>query len=100
MSLQSALVEVKDALEKGEIDWPEKNIFLVQLMGVRIVNGPMPREVRSELMAGVKSGKIGRLPKDGLKPEAFFHKNAKADALEIRARIAGDSIEAIRKVFA
>lgn len=100
MSLKVAIEHALDAVQKGEIDRSEANVFVVQLMGVRIVNGPMPRQVRSELMSGVKAGKIGRLPKDGLKPEAFFHKNAKADALEARAKIAGESIEAIRKVFA
>lgn len=98
MSLSAALKEVHDAIDKGEIDRSERNIFLVQLQGVRIVTGPMPREVRKELMAGVKAGKIGRLAKDGLKPEAFYHKNAKADALEARARIAGESIQSIMRV--
>lgn len=100
MSLRVAIEHALDAVQKGEIDRSEANVFVVQLMGVRIVNGPMPRQVRSELMSGVKAGKIGRLPKDGLKPEVFFHKNARGDALEVRSKIAGESIEAIRRVFA
>lgn len=100
MSQQQALAEVQDALYKKEITADKANVLLVQLMGVKVVNGPMMRQVRSQLMAAVKAGELGHLKKDGLKPECFFHKNGLASAIAIRNRIAGESIESLRKVFA
>ncbi len=99
MSQQAALIEVRDALERGEIQRGQANVFMVQLQGVRIVNGPMPRQVRNELLAAVKTGELGHLKKDGLKPEAFCHKNAIADAKEKRNEIAMRSINALRSVL-
>jgi hypothetical protein len=96
---QAALAYVKDALEKGEIKAGQGNVLLVQLMGVRIVGGSMPRQVRKELMDAVKIGELDHLKKDGLKPEAFFHKNARSEALEMRSKFAGESIESLRKAF-
>lgn len=100
MGQQAALAYTKDALEKGEILRGQTNVFMVQLEGVRIVSGPMPRQVRKELMDAVKTGELGHIKKEGLKPEAFFHKNARSVALEMRSKIAGESIETLRKVFA
>lgn len=78
----------------------EPNVEVVRMMGVRIISGSIPREVRAELSRAVKAGRIGRLPKKGLMPEAYFHPNAKWEAMEQRERIARESVEAIAKVMA
>jgi len=49
-------------------------------------------------MAGVKAGRIGYLPKQGLKPQAFFHLNSKSKAISQRNTIAFESIQAIAKI--
>jgi len=99
MGRQQALQYTMDALEKGELQRGQANVFMTQLMGVRVIESRLPREVRSELMAAVKAGELGHMKKDGMKPEVFFHKNAGADAAEIRARRLESSINALRKVL-
>lgn len=99
MSLSVATEYARGMLESGELpDVAAANVAIVRMMGVRIIHGPLPREVRSALSAAVKAGQLGRLPKKGLEPEAFFHPNAKWEAMEQRAKIARNDIEAIRKV--
>ena len=50
-------------------------------------------------MAGVMARKIGRLRKDGLKPEAFFHPNSISKAKDECEKIAGTAIQAIKSVY-
>lgn len=74
------------------------NVRLVQIMGVRLVNGPMPRDVRKALMAAVRRGELGHFKKEGLMPEAFFHVNSKWPAVEARNRARCAAISALQKV--
>lgn len=99
MGQQAALAYTMDALQKGEIQRGQANVFMTQLMGVRVIEGSLPREVRKELMAAVKNGEIGHMKKDGMKPEVFFHKNAGTYATEIRARHLESSINVLKKVL-
>lgn len=46
----------------------------------KVIRSRMPQQVRRELMAAVKAGVLGRLPKDGLKPEVFFHPSGRNEA--------------------
>lgn len=99
MDLTTATDTARGMLEKGELkNIAEAQVAIVRMMGVRIIVGTTPRDARSALNAGVKAGQIGRLPKDGLKPEAYFHPNAKSHAIGLRNKIATDAIEAIKKV--
>ena len=86
-----------DRLDRGEFTAAEANVLMVQIEGVRIVSGRIPKEVRAALNEAVKSGELGHLKKEGLKPEAYFHKNARANALEERNRIAIEKTESIKK---
>lgn len=99
MSLSTATEYARGMIDSGKLaNVGEANVEIVRMMGVRIVTGSIPREVRSWLAIGVRAGKIGRLPKDGLLPEAFFHPNAKWDAMEQREKIANAAIASIAKV--
>jgi hypothetical protein len=76
------------------------NAMLIRKHATRVINGPMPRRVRSELMAAVKDGHIGRLKRDGLLPEVFFHPDHKNGAKEMQRRDAEYNISCIAKVMA
>jgi len=99
MDQQQALQYAKGLIDSG-MSVADANVELVRMVGVRIVSGGMDRATRSALMAGVKSGRIGRLAKDGMKPEALFHPNSLWNAKEERARIANAAIRALQAVCA
>ncbi len=100
MSLSVATQHAQGMLEKGELaDANAANVAIIRMMGVRIITNRIPKDVRAALYAAVKAGQLGRLPKDGLLPEAFFHPNGRANALDARARVARESIEAIKRVL-
>ena len=84
--------------EKGELDGIGPNAMVVRLMAARLITTRVPRGVRDELMAAVKLGKLGHIKKEGLRPEAFHHPNARAYALDLRAAHFRESVEAIKKV--
>jgi len=86
-------------MEKG-MTAAEANVEVVRMIGVQLVTGKMSRDTRAGLMAGVKAGKIGRLKKDGRKPEAFFHPNSKWKAMEARDKHERETLEAVAKVMA
>lgn len=73
------------------------NVQLFRSEGIRIVHR-LPREVRAELMAGVKAGHLGHLRKKGLMPEMFFHPEYEDAAHEVRlseVRRAADALKAV-----
>ena len=84
--------------ERGQTNAP--NVEVVRMIGTKTVTGRLPREVRAELMDGVKSGRVGRLKKDGLKPEMFFHPNSRPVALELQRKAALASVALISGVMA
>ena len=99
MDQQQALQHAKGMIDSGA-SVADANIELVRMMGVRIVSASLDRGTRAALMAGVKDGRIGRLAKDGNKPEAFFHPNALWNAKEERTKIANAAIRALLAVCA
>lgn len=64
----------------------------------RVVRGRVPQQVRNELRAAVKAGALGHLPKDGLKPEIFFHPDHRNGAIERQKREAEYAIKCIAGV--
>jgi hypothetical protein len=93
---QTTAIEIAKGLMDNGMSLDDANIEVVRMMGVRIVSGGFDRRTRSALMQGVKSGKLGHLKKDGLKPEAFCHPNAIWAAKEERNKIASAGIRAIQ----
>lgn len=76
------------------------NVQNILCQATRVVRGKIPAAVRKELMAAVKAGALGRLRKDGLKPEIFFHPDHKHGAIERQQREAQYAIECIANVVA
>lgn len=99
-SPHNALEYVKDQMSQGKMTADEANVCLVQMVGIKVVSGKLPASVRKALNAAVKAGELGKVKKDGLKPEIYHHKNARAKAIEEQNRIARASLEAIKGAFA
>jgi hypothetical protein len=76
------------------------NVANILTGATRVVRGRIPAAVRKELSAAVKDGVLGRLKRDGLKPEVFFHPDHKNGAIERQNREAQYSVECIAKVVA
>lgn len=77
----------------------EANVAMVEMEGVRLVRGRIPTQVRRALNAAVKTGRLGHLRRDGLAPEAYYHRNARARALELREAEAKRGVGAISAVL-
>lgn len=58
------------------------NVQNILCGATRVINCRIPSQVRKELMRAVKDGVLGRLPKDGRKPEVFYHPDHKFGAME------------------
>ena len=78
---------------------PGRNAEQIRSQATRVIRGTVPAQVRRELMAAVKAGYLGRLKKDGLKPEIFFHPDHKHGAIERQNREALYSVSLIAKVM-
>ena len=83
MSRSTALEIAQGMHEKGECEFGP-NVEIVLLVGVELVTASMPREVRKQMSAAVKAGKLGHLKKEGHKPEAYFHPNSRQEAIHQR----------------
>src|SRR4051812_13993867 len=76
------------------------NVAQILVQATRVVRGTIPRAVRNELMAAVKAGVLGRLKKDGLKPEIFYHPDHKNGAIDRQKAEAIYAVSCIAKVVA
>jgi hypothetical protein len=74
------------------------NAMNIRKGATKVIRGKMPAAVRKELMAAVKAGSLGRLPKKGLLPEVFFHpdhKNGAKDRQRIEAEYSARCIAGV-----
>lgn len=76
------------------------NVQQILIQATRVIRGKIPAQVRKELMAAVKAKVLGRLPKDGLKPEIFFHPDHKHGAVDRQKSEAAYSVGCIATVMA
>lgn len=76
-----------------------RNVEMIRKHATRIVRGSMPRQVRKELMDGVKKGHLGRLKKDGLKPEIFYHPDHYHGAVDLQKKEARYAVDCLAKVI-
>lgn len=74
------------------------NVEQILAQGARLIRGKVPAAVRRELREAVKAGVLCHLPKDGLKPEAFYNPNNRNTAVWMRDREAEYSVSCIAKV--
>jgi len=73
------------------------NVSNILSQGARLIRGKVPAAVRGQLRAAVKAGVLGHLPKDGLKPEAFYHPNNRNTAVWMRDAEAAYAVSNIAK---
>lgn len=92
---QQVIDSLKERLRLGEITAAEANVRMIQAERVRLIRGPMPRDVRSALNAAVKAGRLGHLKKDGFRPEAYFDPDFEYLAKGERAEAAAESRRAL-----
>lgn len=97
---QTAFTYAQDQMQQGKMTAAQANVLAVQIEGVRLVTGRIPADVRKALNEAVKAGELGHLKKDGLRPEAYFHKNGRSKAIEARNKAHYDAIERMKGVFA
>jgi hypothetical protein len=64
---------IQQAYSNGRLHEVAPNAENIRVHAMRVIVGKVPLGVRRELNAAVKAGLLGRLPKDGLKPEIYFH---------------------------
>jgi hypothetical protein len=76
------------------------NVTNILIQATRVIRGRIPQQVRAELRAAVKAGVLGHLPKDGLKPEIYFHPDHLHGARDRQRREAEYSVGLIRQVLA
>lgn len=76
------------------------NVEQILCQASRVIRGRVPAQVRAELRRAVAAGVLGHLPKDGLKPEIFFHPDHKRGAIERQKREAAYSVGCIATVMA
>lgn len=98
VTYQNAVLYVTDQVKQGIISVDEANVKLVQIMSVRLITNSLPASVRKSLNKAVKNGELGHIKKDGLRPEAYHHINARPRALAEREKHANHSIEIIKSV--
>ncbi len=75
------------------------NVEIIRAATTRIVRGKIPGQVRKELSNAVKTGELGHLRKDGLKPEIYFHPDHLQSARDLQTKEALSSICNIKKVL-
>ncbi len=64
---------IKDQVDRGLMTVEQSHVEKVRCQRVLLVAGKLPATVRAALNAAVKVGQLGRMPKAGNKPEAYFH---------------------------
>lgn len=74
------------------------NVEQILAHGTRKIVGKVPAQVRKELREAVKAGVLCHMPKDGLKPEIFYHPDRRNSAIEIRKREAEYAVSCIAGV--
>lgn len=87
MSASSQMIRenIIERMRSGELTAAEANVEMVRMERVRLVTVRMSRDVRAALSAAVASGRLGRVARDGDKPEAYYHPDFRYLALGERA---------------
>jgi len=96
---QNVQERILDKLNTGAISVEEANIQTVEDLRFKIVSGRIPRQTRTHLNNGVKQGRLGRLKKDGLKPEIYYKVNFEYLAKAEQNKIAKESADVLANIF-
>lgn len=97
MSKQNDLQTIQDMVQQGMLSVDDANVLMIRNERFRLVH-KLPASVRKALNAAVKSGVLGHLKKDGVKPEAYFHPTFKYLAEEARERQLNAAVRALQSI--
>lgn len=97
-SKQNIRESILNRMQLGEITASEANVEMVRAERVRVVVNKLPLEVRKALNEAVKNGLLGRMKKDGMKPEAYYHINFEHLAKAERSREERKKIDALKRI--
>jgi len=97
MTHQNIMERIMDRVARGELSVSEANIQIILDTRIRVTT-KLPASVRKVLNKAVKDGILGRLKKDGLKPEIYFHPNFDYLARSERNKIERVSIKNLLKI--
>lgn len=92
-------VKIAKAARENGMGLAESNVYIVQLIGVQLIEGPIPKDVRKALNDAVKDGRLGHIKRNGLKKEAYFHKNSRWVAMEKIEKDYKRRLETLRGVY-
>lgn len=96
MESYSRAVEIaKDMVQQDKWTLDEAHVEIVRMVGVKLVQCRLPRDVRNAYNAAVKRGYLGHVKKERFKPEAYFHPNSRWRAEEERERVYVRSVKAL-----
>lgn len=84
MARQNDIERLKDLMQRGELTAAQANVQMVRNDRFRLVINGIPSDVRKALNEAVKAGVLGRLKKDGHKPECYYHPTFKYLAVAAR----------------
>lgn len=70
---QNDFEHIKDLRQRGEITLDQAHVMMVLARRILLVTSGLPADVRKALNAAVKRGELGRVKKDGHKPETYYH---------------------------
>lgn len=97
---QNDLERLRDRMDRGELTAEQANVEMVRMQRVHLVTSRLSADVRKALNAAVKRGELGHWPKDGHKPEAYFHPTFDYLAREERAQHVAHIVRALQGVCA
>ena len=75
------------------------NVSLIRSEGYRIIQGTIPRTVRTELLQGVKAGHLGRLKGKRLTPEVFYHPDFESVAIDAQLNKFNEAVKTLSKII-
>lgn len=96
---QNQLEAIINKMQMGELTADQANVEMVLTQRVKVAFR-VPRDTRKALNAAVKSGTLGRMKKEGGKPEVYYNPKFEHLAKEERAKIEreyADSLAAAKK---
>jgi hypothetical protein len=96
---QNHVEYLKDQLERGEMTADQANVEKVKMARVQLVTRSLPSAVRKALNAAVKNGELCRMPKDGRKPEAYYHPSFEYLAKQARNEHERSTLKALAGVL-
>jgi hypothetical protein len=96
---QNHVEHLQDKLDRGEMTADQANVEKVKMARVQLVTCRMPMAVRKALNAAVKRGELSHMPKDGRKPEAYYHPTFEYLAKQARNEHERNTLKALAGVL-